>query len=80
MEKSKNNPRQISEIILIIVIILSIGLVVMEMTSNLSAEIASQSEKVTTVEEIEMESTPIPTLTAEEIREGLSAPVGEEGN
>lgn len=76
MEKSKNKSKQIIEIILIVIIILSVGLIIVEMGTNLSNEITSQEQRVTTVEEVE--PTPVPTLTAEEKQDLFSAPVGED--
>ena len=77
MAKSKN--KRIVEIILIVLIILSVGLVVAEMTSNLYNEIATQEQNTTTIQET-VEPTPVPTLTAEEREDLFSAPVGEDGN
>ena len=78
MAKSNNNSKRISEMILVVIIILSMGLIIVEMATNLSNEIAAQEERITTVEEVE--PTLVPTLTAEEREDLFSAPVGEDGN
>ena len=77
MTKSNNKSKQIIETILIVVIVLSVGLIAMELGANVSAELASQEQKTMIVEEVN--PTAVPTLTAEERQELFSAPVGEEG-
>jgi hypothetical protein len=78
MAKSKSQNKRIFEIILIVFVVLSIGLILADMTTNLVHEIAAQDRMVYSVQEVE--PTPVPTLTAEEREELFSAPVGEEGN
>ena len=73
MTKQKNNHKQIVEIVLIALIILCVGLIVVEMGSNLSAEIVSQDRETTNGQELL--PTPYPTLTTEELQESLSQPV-----
>jgi hypothetical protein len=75
MTKQKNSRKQIVEIIMIIAIILCVGLIAVEMGSNLSTAITSQSDNTTNVETAL--PTPYPTLTAEELRESLSHPVNQ---
>lgn len=75
MTKQKNGRKQIVEIILIAMIILCVGLIAVEMGSNLSSEIVSQNQGTTNGQEIL--PTPYPTLTAEELQESLSKPVSE---
>ena len=77
MTKTKNKGRQLTEIILIAVIILCVGLVIVEMTTNLSNELATQAQTTKIVEE--EKPTAVPTLTEQERRDLLSEPVGEEG-
>ena len=73
MTKQKSSSKQIIEIILIVMLILCVGLIVVEIGSNLSSEIASQSQETTSEQQIL--PTPYPTLTAEELQESLSQPV-----
>lgn len=77
MTKSNNKSKKILETILIVVIVVSVGLIAMEVGTNISAELASQEQRTAIVEEVT--PTARPTLTAEERQELLSQPVGEEG-
>lgn len=77
MAKPKNSSRRVVEIILIVAIVLCVGLVLVEVTTNLTAEIAPQTQTETIIED---RPPALPTLTEEERRGFLSEPVGEEGN
>lgn len=77
MAESKKKSQRLIEIILTIFIVVGIGLVMADMVTNVILEINSSGEFESAVEEVE--PTPKPTLTEEERREILSAPVGEEG-
>ena len=73
MTKQKSSSKQLIEIALIALIILCVGLIVVEMGSNLSAEIVSHDRETTNGQELL--PTPYPTLTTEELQESLSQPV-----
>jgi uncharacterized membrane protein len=77
MAESKKKSKRLIEIVLTIFIVVGIGLIMADMVTNVIYEINSSGEFESAVQEVE--PTPVPTLTAEERKEILSAPVGEEG-
>ena len=77
MAASKNNSKRLIEIVLVIFIVVGIGLILADMTSNVIYEIDSGKQMEAAVQEIE--PTPVPTLTDAERQEMLSEPVGEDG-
>ena len=77
MGKSKTQNKRIFEIVLILFVVISIGLILADMATNLTNEIASQGQMESSVPTVI--PTPKPTLTAAEREELFSAPVGEEG-
>ncbi|KAA3663744.1 MAG: hypothetical protein DWQ04_09235 [Chloroflexi bacterium] len=78
MAQSKSKNKQIIDIILMVFVLLCVGMILVELTNNLSTQLESQNQSVTTIQEAE--PTPLPTLTAEEREEMFSAPIGEDGN
>lgn len=79
MAQTKSNNKRIIDIVLMILILFCVGLILVELTNNLSTQLESQNQSTTTIIQ-EAEPTPLPTLTAEEREEIFSAPVGEDGN
>ena len=78
MAQTKSNNKRIIDIVLMVFILLCVGLILVELTNNLSTAIESQNQSVTTIQEAE--PTPFPTLTAEEREEMFSEPIGADGN
>ena len=79
MTQTKNIKKQITDIILIVLIVVCAGLIVFEMANNLTTELETQAQtQTTTTIQQDAEPTPRPTLTAEEREEIFSAPVGED--
>ena len=67
-----------TDIILIVLIIVCVGLIMIEMTNNLTSQLAIQNPTPTITMQDEAEPTPRPTLTAEEREAIFSAPIGED--
>ena len=78
MTRVKSNKKRITDIILIVLIVVCVGLIMVEMTNNLTTEFERQNPSTTTTMQEDVEPTPRPTLTAEEREEIFSAPIGED--
>lgn len=77
MAKSRSKSQRVKQLLLTIFVIIGVLLIVADLAGNISYELSSDDEMESAGQELL--PTPLPTLTAEEIRESLEAPVGEEG-
>ncbi|WP_420644351.1 hypothetical protein [Candidatus Leptofilum sp.] len=75
MTQAKSNRKQITDIILIVLIVVCVGFILVEMTNNLTNELEAQNQTTITTIQQQAEPTPRPTLTAEEREDIFSAPI-----
>jgi hypothetical protein len=72
MATDKKSRKLITDMVIIVLVLLCVGLILTEMIGNVSIELATESQTQTTTVET---PTPYPTLTPEELKESLTQPV-----